>query len=212
LIRVFIVAQAVAVREGLRSLLLEAEQVHVIGEASNLDSQENLWADTDVVIWSPSSMFGQDEILSELKDIQPGGMAGLLLIHEDPRAIEILSKHRLRAWGIISPEFSRVELLAGITAINEGLVVVNPIWMQDITSNQRLHNEDDSEMVEPLTGREGEILQLLALGLTNKQIAHRLGISAHTVKFHVSSIFAKMQTTNRTETVKLGLKMGLIAL
>jgi DNA-binding NarL/FixJ family response regulator len=67
-------------------------------------------------------------------------------------------------------------------------------------------------MVETLTGREMEILQLLALGLTNKQIAVKLGISAHTVKFHVSSIFSKMRTTNRTETVKLGLSKGLILL
>jgi DNA-binding NarL/FixJ family response regulator len=67
-------------------------------------------------------------------------------------------------------------------------------------------------MVENLTGREVEILQLLALGLTNKQIAVRLGISMHTVKFHVSSIFGKMGTTNRTETVQLGLKRGLILL
>jgi DNA-binding NarL/FixJ family response regulator len=73
-------------------------------------------------------------------------------------------------------------------------------------------NGDDGSVVEPLTSREIELLQLLALGLTNKQIAVQLGISTHTVKFHLSSIFSKMGTTNRTETVKLGLQMGYILL
>ena len=68
------------------------------------------------------------------------------------------------------------------------------------------------KLVEPLTNREIEILQLLAVGLTNKQIAVRLKISAHTVKFHVSAIFSKLGTTNRVEAVNLGLKNGLIVL
>jgi NarL family two-component system response regulator YdfI len=77
---------------------------------------------------------------------------------------------------------------------------------------QKPDDGENPDMVESLTGREIEILQLLALGLTNKQIAVRLKISTHTVKFHVSSIFGKFGTTNRTETVKLGLKTGLISL
>jgi DNA-binding NarL/FixJ family response regulator len=211
LIKVFIIAQALAVRVGLRSLLMNDDQMQVTGEAAYPDGQENVWSDCDVVIWSPSSLAEPGGIRSELEIIQPGSLAGLLLIHDDPRAIEVLSRLKLRGWGMLSPEFSQAELIAGVNAVNEGLVVVDPIWMHELNSPRSLLSEDD-DMVDPLTGREAEILQLLALGLTNKQIAARLGISAHTVKFHVSSIFAKMQTTNRTETVKLGLKIGLIAL
>jgi DNA-binding NarL/FixJ family response regulator len=104
-----------------------------------------------------------------------------------------------------------VELVAVRALNNEGLVT-NPAWMQSLASNRVVNSVDDPELIEALTGREMEILQLLALGLTNKQIALRLGISAHTVKFHLSSIFNKMGTTNRTETVKLGLRMGYILL
>ena len=64
----------------------------------------------------------------------------------------------------------------------------------------------------PLTDREAEVLALLAKGLANKQIAVMLGISEHTVKFHVSSIYAKLKATNRTQAVREGLRNGWIVL
>lgn len=74
--------------------------------------------------------------------------------------------------------------------------------------------ESENEPVEhgPLTERELEVLGLLARGLANKQIAVELGISEHTVKFHVSSIYTKLNVTNRTEAVRAGLRGGWIAL
>jgi len=64
----------------------------------------------------------------------------------------------------------------------------------------------------PLTDRESEVLGLLSRGLANKQIAVMLGISEHTVKFHVSSIYTKLNVTNRTEAVREGLRGGWIVL
>jgi len=118
----------------------------------------------------------------------------------------------VRAWGLLDPETSQTELIASIQAVNEGLSVTNPIWLNQMFKHQITGMGGNNDLVETLTGREVEILQLLALGLTNKQIASRLRISAHTVKFHVSTIFGKMGTTNRVETVNLGLKKGLIVL
>jgi NarL family two-component system response regulator YdfI len=63
-----------------------------------------------------------------------------------------------------------------------------------------------------LTPREIEVLRLLADGASNKIIAHRLGISDHTVKFHVTSILSKMNASTRTEAVTLGVRMGLVYL
>ena len=68
------------------------------------------------------------------------------------------------------------------------------------------------DLVEPLTRREQEVLELLAEGLPNKAIAARLGISDQTVKFHVASISAKLGATNRTEAVRLALRRGLLTL
>ena len=63
-----------------------------------------------------------------------------------------------------------------------------------------------------LTPREIEVLRLLADGASNKIIAHKLGISDHTVKFHVTSILSKMNAGTRTEAVTLGVRMGLVYL
>jgi DNA-binding NarL/FixJ family response regulator len=76
-----------------------------------------------------------------------------------------------------------------------------------------LFESDNEPLAEgPLTERESEVLGLLSRGLANKQIAVELGISEHTVKFHVSSIYQKLNVTNRTEAVRAGLRGGWIAL
>jgi DNA-binding NarL/FixJ family response regulator len=68
------------------------------------------------------------------------------------------------------------------------------------------------ELAEPLTRREVEVLQMLAAGLMNKEIAARLNISEHTVKFHVASILGKLGAATRTEAVSLGIRRGLVLL
>jgi DNA-binding NarL/FixJ family response regulator len=72
--------------------------------------------------------------------------------------------------------------------------------------------QDEEWIVQPLTPRELEVLQLLSNGLSNKSVAERLGISDQTVKFHVASISSKLGASNRTEAVRLGLRRGLINL
>jgi len=67
-------------------------------------------------------------------------------------------------------------------------------------------------LVEPLTPRESEVLQMLAAGLGNKEIAVKLCISDHTVKFHVASILGKLGVASRTEAVSLGIRRGLVLL
>jgi DNA-binding NarL/FixJ family response regulator len=71
---------------------------------------------------------------------------------------------------------------------------------------------DEDEFAEPLTARESQVLELLAEGKSNKEIASALEVSEHTVKFHVSSIIAKLGVAGRTEAVTRGLRDGLILL
>ena len=71
---------------------------------------------------------------------------------------------------------------------------------------------DERAYDEPLTPRELDVLNLIALGLPNKAIADRLGISDQTVKFHVASIISKLGASNRTEAVRLAVRKGLIDL
>jgi DNA-binding CsgD family transcriptional regulator len=67
-----------------------------------------------------------------------------------------------------------------------------------------------AELFESLTPRERDVLALLADGLRNRDIASRLGVSEHTVKFHLASIFGKLGAATRTEAVRKGLQLGLI--
>jgi DNA-binding NarL/FixJ family response regulator len=71
---------------------------------------------------------------------------------------------------------------------------------------------DEAIVPEPLTAREIEVLELVSLGLSNKAVAERLGISDQTVKFHVGSITAKLGAVNRTDAVRRGVRQGLITL
>ena len=69
---------------------------------------------------------------------------------------------------------------------------------------------DLPRLVEPLTPREHEVLVLVADGLRNREIARRLGISEHTVKFHLAAVFGKLGASSATEAVRKGLRLGLI--
>ena len=169
-------------------------------------------AETDVIVWAPASTMDLASADSEISRQRIGEMPALLLVHSDPKALDHLAQLPLRAWGLLDQEATQAELIASLQALNEGLSVTNPVWLNQMVKSASINQDGNYDPVEALTGREVEILQLLALGLTNKQIASRLRISAHTVKFHVSTIFSKLGTTNRVETVNQGLKKGLIVL
>ena len=169
-------------------------------------------AETDVIVWAPASTMDLASVDSEISRLRIGEMPALLLVHSDPKALDRLAQLPLRAWGLLDQEATQTELIASLQALNEGLSVTNPVWLNQMVKSASINQDGNDDPVEALTGREVEILQLLALGLTNKQIAGRLRISAHTVKFHVSTIFSKLGTTNRVETVNQGLKKGLIVL
>jgi DNA-binding NarL/FixJ family response regulator len=100
-------------------------------------------------------------------------------------------------------------LLAAIHALSEGLIVGTLPLMESLLNPRSLSPEDSEN--PPLSDREIEVLELLAQGMANKQIAAALGISEHTAKFHVSSIYTKLNVTNRAEAVRQGVRRGLIA-
>jgi DNA-binding NarL/FixJ family response regulator len=142
-----------------------------------------------------------------------GTQPALLLVTNDPAAAYQLSGLPIRSWGALFLDSSAAELAAAVFALNEGLVTGSPRLLEAGLRTQRVASLDpDGRLLEPLTERELEVLQLLAQGLANKQIAASLVISEHTVKFHVSSIYAKMGASNRTEAVRLGVQQGLVVL
>ena len=72
--------------------------------------------------------------------------------------------------------------------------------------------DETTRLVEPLTPREHEVLSLVADGLRNREIAERLGITEHTVKFHLAAVFGKLGAASRTDAVRRGFRLGLIQL
>jgi DNA-binding NarL/FixJ family response regulator len=120
----------------------------------------------------------------------------------DPSMVSLLLNRK--AGGILSTDASSEQLIRAIRAIAAGLTVFDgALLIRDAVENPT---------VEPLTPRETEVLALLADGLGNKEIAHRLDISEHTIKFHIRSILGKLGASSRTEAVSLGLRSGLIEL
>jgi two-component system, NarL family, response regulator YdfI len=107
--------------------------------------------------------------------------------------------------GVLSWDATPQEIESAVAAVNGGLVVTGPELLAGLHSN-------GEELVEPLSERELEVLDLLAEGLSNKLIAHRLSISEHTVKTHVAAIFAKLGASSRTEAVSQAIRRGLVML
>jgi DNA-binding NarL/FixJ family response regulator len=103
--------------------------------------------------------------------------------------------------------------VTAIEAASAGLVVLDPETVDALLlATPSATRALVATPLPLLTPREVEVLSLMAEGVGNKEIAWRLSISEHTVKFHISSIFAKLNATSRTEAVTLGIRQGLIPL
>lgn len=205
-----VIAPALAVRLGLRALLSTDQGIEVIGEAAVLLGFDALPSSADVLVIAAGSGYAPD-----FQSILTGSAsAGILLLVEDPLPVG-WERPRLHghAWGLLPLDSSVEELTAAVRAISEGLFVGAPALIETLLESRRQSSGDDAEpLVDPLTDREIQVLQLLAQGLANKQIAAALGISEHTVKFHVSGIYTRLGAASRTEAVRLGVRQGLIVL
>jgi DNA-binding NarL/FixJ family response regulator len=203
--RAFVVAPTPVTRAGLRSMLanIESTDVRVVGEAASPTAPDpSALSEADVVLLA-------DEELLEEAAIAEDGTQALVLISDDDHAVSRLRALPLRGWGVVPSDAPPEELAAATTAAAQGLIVLpKPL-------TERLLQELGSsveELSEPLTAREREVLELLGRGLSNKLIARELHISEHTVKFHISSLFVKLEVNNRAEAVSQGARHGLISL
>jgi NarL family two-component system response regulator YdfI len=109
-------------------------------------------------------------------------------------------------------DVSRDQLVAAHEAVAAGLIVLHPAEADAMSPAAETASRPLADLAEPLTSRESEVLQMLASGVANKEIAARLTISEHTVKFHVASILGKLGAGSRTEAVSIGIRRGLVLL
>ena len=136
-------------------------------------------------------------------------------------AREALREGVVRA--LLPPAASAGEIIAAVEAVSAGLAALAPETLAALLSPPAPNVEEPLATpgagrplpsAEPerdaLTPREREVLEMLAEGLSNKEIAWRMNISEHTVKFHLASVFAKLDVSTRTEAVMQGLRRGLL--
>ena len=197
MIRVGIVARAAALRLGLRELLQGLPEIEVVAEAAHAQDLSPV----DVLILTMPAL---------LADLPPEPPPVLLLTDDIERAAGLLN---LPVWGLLPLEASVEELFAALHSLVEGLVVGAPVLVGRLVGQPIQHEyEGAEEIIDPLTARERQMLQLAAEGLSNKEIAARLQLSEHTVKFHLSSLYSKLGVSSRTEAVRTGTRQGWVIL
>ena len=125
-----------------------------------------------------------------------------------PVALPRLLRAGLR--GLLPRDAAEPEIAAAIEALAAGLVVLHPATTRAAGARPALRASPDEARPEPLTPRELEVLTMMAEGLGNRAIARSLGISVHTVKFHVAAVLDKLGARSRAEAVAVGLRRGLL--
>ena len=209
--RVFIVAAPLRARRELTALLDDAPDVEVAGTASSVDGAAEDWEELDVLLIRDSGE-STDELFDSLEDHGLARQTAVLLLLDQATPNKANRAMQLGVRGILPADVTAAQLTSAVSAVAKGLLVLQPGELVLASASTQSRNGETAELFEPLTPREKEVLQMLASGLGNKQIAARLKISDHTAKFHVASILGKLGASSRTEAVSLGLRRGLILL
>jgi DNA-binding NarL/FixJ family response regulator len=204
MIRVFVAARAGAQRLGLRARL-EGPGIVVVGDGPTPDGAP---PDADVVVIADAERLPMGG--GPLGGV---GTRAVVALADDERPARALRGLPLRGWAIVSRDVTAAELRAATEAAAQGFTVLPAALVPRLLPSRGAEGAEPlGEESEPLTPREREALELLAQGLSNRQIAERLGISEHTAKFHVASVSGKLGASSRTEAVSRGVRRGLITL
>jgi DNA-binding NarL/FixJ family response regulator len=156
----------------------------------------------DVIVIAEGETFlaraGNRRSLEEVFSETP---AVLLAAQPDSAMVRMAARWKIHS--VIPLEVTTHQLVTAIAATIAGFAVTIP--------RPSTAPPEAVQIAEELTAREVEVLRLMARGQTNKQLAVQLDISEHTVKFHVSSVLAKLGARTRTEAVTIGMTRGLVA-
>lgn len=183
----------------------------MVGEAVSGEDAAHLAAELMPAVVVAAGSWAHEEELASLCEALDHLATPAVLV-----AAEVDARPQGAAWpaglaGALLADATAAQVVAALRAAAQGLVVLDPAFASILRRGPgraaALGATD-----EPLTDREREVLDLVSLGLANKAIAARLGISDHTVKFHLGSIFAKLGVESRTEAVTVAARRGLIAL
>ncbi len=213
MIRIVLVDDQQLVRSGIAGLLALTDDIRVVAEASNVTAALDLieLQKPDLVLLDVRMPGGSGiDLLSELQKRQCLPPTILLTTFDDDEAL--LRGLRLGARGFLLKDISLDELAENIRRVSAGGMAVRlGITERVVQGVGDVQGEfDHIDLPDPLTAREGEILSLMASGLSNREIAETLGTSEGTVKNQVSSILSKLGVRDRVRAVLRGIDLGFV--
>jgi two-component system, NarL family, nitrate/nitrite response regulator NarL len=214
-LRVLITAEDPLARAGLATLLAARPDCAVVGQVTPADLAGMLDIyRPDVIVWdsgweaAPGAMSALRVALDALAEYGPAAPPVAVLLPDEAIAAE--------AWtagvrGLLPRAIEVERLVAALHGIAQQLAVIDPTFASSLIPDS-FSPLDGQPLAEDLTPREAEVLQLLAEGLANKAIALKLGISEHTVKFHINALMGKLGAQSRTDAVVRAARRGLLIL
>ena len=212
-IKILVVDDHEVVRDGIVGNLVRQPDFAIVGQASN-----GLEAVQRAVELSP------DIVLMDLRMPELDGVEAMIRIKQDHPEIKFIvfttysddeylfAAIKAGAKGYLLKDAPREELFKAIRAVSQGESLIQPVFTTKVLDKLASELSRKSTGIDALSDREIEVLDLMAKGVSNKDIADQLSITQSTVKTHVTSIFQKLNVTTRTEAVTTALKRGIIQL
>ena len=211
-IQIVVVDDHPVLRDGLSAVLSTQPDFRVIGEAeSGVEAVEIIVELRPDVVMLDLEMPEMDgvETLKRLREHNPDIRVIVFTAFDTDE--RILAAVQAGAQGYLLKGAPRDQIFEAVRVVHSGDSLLQPVVASKLL-RQMSRTGDSTDALGSVTPRESEVLNLLALGLQNKEIAGQLGISERTVKFHVGSILSKLNAGNRTEAVTIALQKGLIEL
>ena len=194
MIRVLIAAPSPVTRVGLETLIASSPHMELAGAFADLSAVDALHPD---VVLSALP-------LAEIPAPANGFVPAYVLLGGESPAGWTQEAVRTGVRALLPGDASAGQILAAVELATSGMLAIDPRELEALLPTNA------APETSVLTARELEVLHMLADGAANKQIAWKLGISDHTVKFHVASILGKLNAGTRTEAVTIGIRKGLI--
>jgi DNA-binding NarL/FixJ family response regulator len=218
--RLVIVDDHQLAREGLRDMLVDAPDIEVVGEAPNgrraLLLCSRLLPDMVLMDVRMPEMDGL-AATREIKQRYPEVSVMMVTMHENPDYL--LEALRAGASGYVLKDAPRREVISAVQRVREGESFLDPELATRLLrrlavegGGKRGTHPANGSLAGALTPRELEVLRLMQLGRTNRQVAEELYISAGTAKRHVENIIAKLEVSDRTQAVVRALELGVLEL
>jgi two-component system, NarL family, response regulator YdfI len=217
--RVLVAASSAVTRAGLETILAREPAFTVVGRGGLTTLTEDVAEHEPDVVLVELGAGGDEDTLTMLHalgvDADDGARSvpALVLLTDERDPAYAIEALRAGVRSLLPRDAGSAEIAAAVSAAAAGLVAVAHEWTDAMRAALGVDRAaSNGAGGEGLTAREVEVLRLIAEGLGNKQIAARLAISEHTVKFHVASVFGKIRASTRAEAVMIGARRGLIVL